>query len=690
MKKTLLLQLCLLAYLFAGAFEPPRMQCIELHDQTHLKVYWMNPANAAASNITTYYFYCNNSLIDSITDQPNLHPYNVGDRILSAAHADTYSCYIIAKNANNELACSDTIQTIDLQISTIQSTSPNGDIGIDAQLTWTNPTTQLDNTWGNHYYIYKMRAFENSLSISDSVSNTTFTYTDIADVCGDTIYYAVGIKHSYMIPLESGGYSQRECPFTSSTRSAFVIDHTIPATPILDSVSFMEDGKVKLGFHAPEPYMMGYIIYEVLNSNLPLDTIYQTFFIDPNGRGREYRISTIDSCFPRSESSAISENPQKAMILNVTPNACLLQANLSWPTYKNMAGGVDHYEVFLSNDNGTSYQNVGRSSTTSFTIDNLQLNENYRCFVRAFNPNGTITTSSDRVNFTLEADESFNFTYIRSVSVVNNNHIEVLVHTSGDTLPFNTISLQRSLDGTNFETISTLPHQNGVSGYLFKDSTAHFNKNVYYYQTYIENSCNQPDARSNISHNILLKGEASHQENILNWNDYGTWNGNVAQYLINRKLESENTYSEISGGIDNSSYFDDVATLYELGSKFSYYVQAEENPNEYGFADTANSNCITVEQKPSFYIPNAFTPTWTVNRIFKPLNSFMPQDGSYSFTIFSRQGEILFHTSDPNAGWDGRKNGKLCPTGVYVYKLTYIIPGDITPVIHEGSVTLIH
>ena len=40
----------------------------------------------------------------------------------------------------------------------------------------------------------------------------------------------------------------------------------------------------------------------------------------------------------------------------------------------------------------------------------------------------------------------------------------------------------------------------------------------------------------------------------------------------------------------------------------------------------------------------------------------------YSLQIFNRWGEEIFSTTDVNVGWDGYLDGKLCPTGAYVYK----------------------
>lgn len=691
MQKQFISILFLFLSLTGMALNPPSMQCIQIYDNSHLKVYWKNPTNAAAQQINAYYFYCNNILVDSLLSSASSHPYEFFNSVIPmAGSTDVFSCFIVARNAAGELAWSDTIQTLNLQVTTQTINLPSGDIGRDAELSWTSPMSQLDSSWGSQYYIYKRRDFETSFSIVDSVSNNVNSYMDIADVCDNTTHYAIGINHTYPMLLTNGSTILRSCQFMSSSRSAVVIDHTEPLAPILDSVTFTENNQVMLGFHAPEPYMKGYIVY-INDPYESLDTVYnQTFYIDPNGEGREYRLSVFDSCFPRTNASIITNNAQRAMTLTVSPDACLKKANLSWAGYLHMNGGVNHYNIMVSTDNGATYQLEGSSTTTSYSLTNLQLNQTYRVFVRAVNNGETITASSKRVNFTLQADASEDFSYIRSVSVINNHHVEVLVHTSGDTLPFQNISLQRSEDGINFTVLESLPYQSGTSEYRFEDPTADFSRHIYYYQTFVTNSCDLPSGYSNIAHNILLTGNASHLENIINWNSYGIWEGGVGQYKVQRRVGEEVIFSEISGGTDNTNYFDDVSTLYELGSKFTYYIKAEETPNIYGFSDTATSNWVTVEQQPGYYIPNAFTPLGTINTQFKPLNSFMPTDGTYRFTIFSRTGQVVFHTTDPNAGWDGRLNGKICPAGVYVYKIAYLIPGETAPIIKEGSVTLLH
>jgi gliding motility-associated-like protein len=80
-------------------------------------------------------------------------------------------------------------------------------------------------------------------------------------------------------------------------------------------------------------------------------------------------------------------------------------------------------------------------------------------------------------------------------------------------------------------------------------------------------------------------------------------------------------------------------------------------------------------------IPNAFTP----NAGGSPGTVFDPRDKSndifhpnikgvdkYTFSVYSRWGELLFETRNPAEGWDGYYKGKICTQDVYIWKITAI------------------
>ncbi len=88
---------------------------------------------------------------------------------------------------------------------------------------------------------------------------------------------------------------------------------------------------------------------------------------------------------------------------------------------------------------------------------------------------------------------------------------------------------------------------------------------------------------------------------------------------------------------------------------------------------------LVSEEIPDFniYIPNAFSPNGDgINDIFQikfPNSTFNIQHSTLS--IFDRWGGHVAETDGLINGWDGKKNGKDCPGGVYVYKIVFSVDG---------------
>lgn len=94
-------------------------------------------------------------------------------------------------------------------------------------------------------------------------------------------------------------------------------------------------------------------------------------------------------------------------------------------------------------------------------------------------------------------------------------------------------------------------------------------------------------------------------------------------------------------------------------------------------AVTAKADVIV--KVPNAFSPNQFGPPQQPqtdaeikynNDIFKPLMSGVDEN-YYTFQIFNRWGELLFETHDVKMGWDGYFKEKLCPQGVYIWKVKY-------------------
>ncbi len=105
-------------------------------------------------------------------------------------------------------------------------------------------------------------------------------------------------------------------------------------------------------------------------------------------------------------------------------------------------------------------------------------------------------------------------------------------------------------------------------------------------------------------------------------------------------------------------------------------------------AGCATSDTIDVLVSLDSYLdmPNAFSPGSNPNALLKPAkNGFVKLN---YFRIYNRWGNMVYQSTDPEAGWDGRYNGEVQPMGVYVYTIEAVTPSGRV-INKQGNVTLI-
>ena len=115
-------------------------------------------------------------------------------------------------------------------------------------------------------------------------------------------------------------------------------------------------------------------------------------------------------------------------------------------------------------------------------------------------------------------------------------------------------------------------------------------------------------------------------------------------------------------------------------------VQAVTHAN--GCVDTAR-RLLTVDPFVRYVLPNAFTPNSDGdNERFRGVG-FLELVTDFRMRIYSRWGELLFETDDPDLGWDGTvmRNGEPAQPGVYLYVVDYASPEGTE--LLEGFVTLV-
>jgi gliding motility-associated-like protein len=92
--------------------------------------------------------------------------------------------------------------------------------------------------------------------------------------------------------------------------------------------------------------------------------------------------------------------------------------------------------------------------------------------------------------------------------------------------------------------------------------------------------------------------------------------------------------------------------------------------------------------KPTLYVSNAFSPNGDhINDLYEVFEKHV---STYSMTVFSRWGEVIFLSTDKTVFWDGTYKGEVMPIGVYPYIIKYEGDSDEYkgPYTIEGSVTI--
>lgn len=655
------------------AIEPPQLRCLSVNVGGDVTLTWLQPADIV--DFERYEIYSTDdlatpfTLITQVFNANTITYTHVGADAVNNAHV----YYYMKVFSTNGSFTSDTLATIELYLSNFGN-------GV-AVMNWNAPILPLLPSFSNNYEVFKEYP-TGTWSLIGTSPNLLFR--DTIDVCSATIGYRVELADA------SG------CQNVSRIQSDVFSDRTAPGILQIDSVSVnYNTSQVHLGWStSPNPDASGYIIYHFENNLwVPIDTVWghnNNSWIDAlNGSDvpQQYRIAVLDSCM---NSSPMSE-AQHQIRLQSTYDLCRREATLTWDAYDNMFPDIEKYEIYFA-ENGGALQFAGTvdDHTHTFVLSNLVPLSTYDCIVKAVNVGETVSASSTKVSFLFNSTNNRDFVYICYVSVVNNASIEVKVFT-GTTILFTKVHLYRSVgDAAHFVHYATAQFD-GTDTYLFTDENVEVGRQLYYYRASIENECQVETALSNVSHNILLTGEALKGVNInsLHWTSYGGWQGNVSAYSLFRCTEVEPAFVSVWGGNSvDTLHNDDVAYLRTSGEKFSYYVEAQENMNAYGLNEKSVSNTFTLKQLPITYIPNAFCPgDRGGNTVFLPVHSFVTTE-NYNFYIYSRDGYLLFHTTNPNEGWDGIYNGKIMPLGVYIYKITYIY-NDEVPVELVGTVTAV-
>ncbi len=210
--------------------------------------------------------------------------------------------------------------------------------------------------------------------------------------------------------------------------------------------------------------------------------------------------------------------------------------------------------------------------------------------------------------------------------------------------------VQRRIDDDIYATLDT------VSLPQYLDTDVDVNDQPYCYRISYLDECLNRSNLGDLACTIHLKIE---NNRIIRWNDYTGWLNGVNRYLVEVYDDQRVLQEEISMSTDN---------VYEIENYIKtqineYRIKAESNDQP---PQAAFSNYVLKQIESVLWFPDAFTPDGDgLNDVFRPEGTLMEE---FSLKIYSRYGNLIFETTDQDAGWDGRVEGKEMPFNTYIYK----------------------
>lgn len=147
--------------------------------------------------------------------------------------------------------------------------------------------------------------------------------------------------------------------------------------------------------------------------------------------------------------------------------------------------------------------------------------------------------------------------------------------------------------------------------------------------------------------------------------------------------------------VNNTWDFGDGVISTSLNPTHTYIAPIRQTVFSVNYTVTDSIGCTSTAQKritvyPSCFlaVPTAFTPNGDgKNDVFGVANAVKAEN--LQFMIFNRWGQLVFKTTNWKQTWDGKVNGALAPTSVFVWILRYTDRSSKKLMEQKGTVALI-
>lgn len=369
-----------------------------------------------------------------------------------------------------------------------------------------------------------------------------------------------------------------------------------------------------------------------LTSNIPglnIQAIYQV------------RLQSEDRCGGSLPSDVVTSMKIEAKAKSGT-------VDLSWNKY-NVVPGWDFvgYDLYMNNALLKTFTSV---DNIKYTDSDVECGYSYSYRVETKLKKGSAVTTSKSADVAVKVD--VDGTEKISNAVVSVNADQVLIKADVPGKVYNLV-IERAESGGNslFRRIASLDN---VSDY--SDAGINPHEKSYCY-TFSFETCGRSYRATPPICTILLQKSFS----TFNWSPDQPFLEPVAKYTM---IQTGST-----GKVEEIDQKQTIPFTPTLGTnsdpEYTFQIRASSADGSL----KSLSNAIIYKRNPDVFMPTAFTPNDDYkNDELKPIAE---QLKSYSFTVFNRTGEVVFHTTDQAVGWDGKVKNSLAELGWYIYKIRF-------------------
>jgi gliding motility-associated-like protein len=157
--------------------------------------------------------------------------------------------------------------------------------------------------------------------------------------------------------------------------------------------------------------------------------------------------------------------------------------------------------------------------------------------------------------------------------------------------------------------------------------------------------------------------------------------------FINKSTGGIDFWQWTFGNGNTSNLQNPLTQIYPLTGTETLYTISLTAGNNLGCQATATKT-LKVLSACIIAVPSAFTPNNDgLNDYLYPLNAIKAEN--MSFKVFNRWGQLVFHSRDWRGQWDGKINGVMQATNVYIWTLDFTHKDTKQKYSLKGTTTLI-